>query len=171
MAKSLQYIPRVPTPQEELAAASAENAEALLEGLKLLSALHEHGVLDVLNKVVRGGGGLAGHTLGVLEGGSSTMLIRNLLEVVRVLTELDPQGVATLGRALNEGVNEGAKRVTRGERVGLGELVGLMRDPDVQVALTALFGTLKGFGHALRQAEAQVHEPVETRRTSEERIA
>ncbi|WP_102128000.1 DUF1641 domain-containing protein [Deinococcus planocerae] len=171
MAKSLQYTPRVRTPQEEVAEASAQNAEALVEGLKLLSALHDHGVLDVLNKVVRGGGGLAGESLHILERGSSTHVIRNLLEVVRVLTELDPQSVGALGRALNEGVNEGAKRVARGERVGVGELVGLMRDPDIQVALTALFGTLKGFGHALRQADAQMHEPVEERRTSGERLA
>ncbi|MEF2277367.1 DUF1641 domain-containing protein [Deinococcus sp. YIM 134068] len=153
MAKSLPYTPRVRTPQEELSEASAENAEALLEGLKLLRALHDHGVLDVLNRGVRGGGGMVGETLHVLERDDSTRLIRNLLEVGRAVSDLDPQNVGVLGRALGAGVNEGAIRVARGERVGLPELLGLLRDPDVQVALTALFGLLKGFGHALRTAE------------------
>ncbi|EYB67486.1 hypothetical protein DEIPH_ctg040orf0055 [Deinococcus phoenicis] len=169
MARSLNYVPPVPTPQEELTAASLENAEALLEGLRLLRALHEHGVLDMLNRVVRGGSGLTGQTLHTLEGVGGTVLIRNLLEVGRTLTELDPQSVGTLGRALNAGVNEGARRVAQGERVGLPELLGLLRDPDIQVALTALFGTLKGFGHALRTADAQRQEPTEERRTSGER--
>lgn len=160
MATHIEYQHRPPTPQELLAEAGndPQSAEALLEGLKLLRALHDHGVLDVANKLVRGGSGLAGGALEIMEGQSSVHLLRNLLEGARTLSELDPNTTGTLGRAVVRGVNEGARRVARSEGVGLGELMGLMRDKDVQIALGALFGTLKGFGRALREGQEELAE-------------
>jgi uncharacterized protein YjgD (DUF1641 family) len=153
MARSLDYTPRSPTPQQHLADAGAQNADALRAGVELLGSLHEHGVLDLLNKLVRGGSGLTGQTLHLLEGEGATRLIRTVLEAGHILADLDPRDVGTLGRALNAGVTEGARRAASGDKVSLGELLGLLRDPDIQVALAALFGTLKGFGQALRTAD------------------
>lgn len=161
MATHVEYQHRRATPQEELAAAPHDEAtaQAMLDGLQLLRSLHHHGVLDTANKLVRGGAGLTTGALHVLEGDSSTHLIRNLLEVARLLTALDPVATGTLGRALNAGVTEGSRRVARGEGVGLPELLGLLRDKDVQIALGALFGTLKGFGGALRAAQEEAEHP------------
>lgn len=153
MARSLDHTPRPPTPQQQLADAGAQNADALRAGVELLGSLHEHGVLDLLDKLVRGGSGLTGQTLHLLEGEGATRLIRTVLEAGRTLADLDPRDVGTLGRALNAGVTEGARRAAGAEKVGPVELLGLLRDPDVQVALAALFGTLKGFGQALRTSD------------------
>jgi len=169
MAERLTYTPRVPTPAERLAEAQHESSDALIEALALLQELHEHHVLETLVKLVRGSEGLVGKSLHVLEGDSSTRLLRNLLEVGRTVSELDPDAIGALGRAATQGVSEGARRVQKGEGVGLGELMGLLRDRDVQVALGALFGTLKGFGRALRDSRGETQETEAQRKPNEER--
>ena len=156
MAKPLEFTPRTPTPQEQLHTEVADSTEALLAGLHLLRQLHEHGVLDVAQKTVRGGEGLTASLLHILGGQSSTALLRNVTELRKTLSELDPAEVSVLGHAVTVGVHEGARHVASGKGVGLGELLGLLKDRDVQVALGAIFALLKGVGRALREANEEV---------------
>jgi len=167
MAQRITYTPRVKTPEETLAEAQNESNAALIEGLALLRELHEAGVLDTLVKLTRGGEGLLGKLLHTLEGDSATRLIRNVLELSRTASELDPDALGSLGRAANAGLIEGSKRAQKGEGVGLGELLGLLKDRDVQVALGALFGTLKGFGRSLRDSRGETEE-LPTQRRAEQ---
>ncbi len=168
MAQRLMYTPHVKTSEEKLAEAQHDSNAALLEGLALLRELHDAGVLETLVKLVRGGEGLLGKALHVLEGDSSTRLIRNFLELLRTTSEIDPEAFGALGKAATAGIGEGAKRVQKGEGVGLGELLGLLKDRDVQVALGALFGTLKGFGRSLRDSNGETQETSAQRRPDEE---
>ncbi|ALW88716.1 DUF1641 domain-containing protein [Deinococcus actinosclerus] len=156
MAKPLEFTPRTPTPQEQLHTEVADSTEALLAGLHLLRQLHEHGVLDVAQKTVRGGEGLTASLLHILGGQSSTALIRNVTELGKTLSALDPGEVSVLGHAVTVGVHEGARHVAAGKGIGLGELLGLLKDRDVQVALGAIFALLKGAGRALREANEAV---------------
>jgi len=156
MAKPLEFTPRTPTPQEQLHAEVADSTEALLAGLHLLRQLHEHGVLDVAQKTVRGGEGLTASLLHILGGQSSTALLRNVTELGKTLSELDPGEVSVLGHAVTVGVHEGARHVAAGKGIGLRELLGLLKDRDVQVALGAIFAILKGAGRALREANEAV---------------
>ncbi|WP_221089821.1 DUF1641 domain-containing protein [Deinococcus aquaedulcis] len=153
MAKPLDYAPRPPTPQERLQGEVEDSTEALLEGLTLLRALHDHGVLDVLGKTVRGGEGLSAALLHQLGGAGGTTLLRNVAELGKTLGTLDPREVGLLGHALTTGLNEGARHVAAGRGLGLGEVLALLKDRDVQVALGAIFALLKGMGRALRGAE------------------
>lgn len=92
----------------------ADSTEALLAGLHLLRQLHEHGVLDVAQKTVRGGEGLTASLLHILGGQSSTALLRNVTELGKTLSELDPGEVSVLGHAVTVGVHEGARHVAAG---------------------------------------------------------
>ena len=169
MAQPLAYTLPVKTPDERIDEARRDSSDALVETLRVVRELHDAGVLDTLVKLIRGSEGLLEQTLHILEGDSSTRLTRNLLELARTASELDPEALGTLGKAANAGVAEGAKRVQKGEGVGLGELLGLLRDRDVQVALGALFGTLKGFGHSLRDSRGETTEAEGQHRPNEER--
>ncbi|ULH16324.1 DUF1641 domain-containing protein [Deinococcus sp. KNUC1210] len=169
MAQRLTYTPRPRTADEIITEARNDSQDALLESLELLRELHAHGVLDTLVKLVRAGDGLTTKTLQMLEGDSATRLLRNVLELGRTFSELDPDSIGTLGKAADAGLREGARRVQAGEGVGLGELLGLLKDPDIQAALGALFGTLKGFGRALRDARGETTESEGQRRPDEEK--
>ncbi|WP_019587862.1 DUF1641 domain-containing protein [Deinococcus apachensis] len=156
MAKALDFDPRtlLPTPEERVAAGTAESADALLEAMELLRVLHEHRVLHTLVRVVQGGEGLAFHALEVLNEPGSVRAIRNALGAVKALGSIEPEALDTVTGALADGLQEGARRVREGERAGLGELLALVRDPDVGLALGALVGVLRGFGRGLREREA-----------------
>ena len=157
MAKPIPYTPKPKTPQEKYADAHFESAEALTESLRLVRDLHEAGVLDVLHKLIRGGEGLTSNLLSVLNEDSSVKLIRNVSELGRTLSTLEPMETAQLGRALAAGVNAGAQQVAPGKGVGLSDLLKLLGDHDVQLALGAVFGGLKGAGRALREARGETH--------------
>jgi uncharacterized protein YjgD (DUF1641 family) len=156
MAKALEFIPQPPTAQEQLDASVSDSAEALAESLRLLRELHEHGVLEVLVRLVRGGEGLSASALHLLAGESSTTLIKNVVELGKTASALNPDEVRVLGQAVSAGVSEGAKYVAefnaRNRGIGLPELLSMLRDRDVQLALGAVFGVLKGAGRALREA-------------------
>ncbi|GHF30042.1 uncharacterized protein YjgD (DUF1641 family) [Deinococcus metalli] len=156
MAKPLEFTPRTPTPQETLHAGVEDSTDALLEGLYVLRQLHAHGVLDVLGKTVRGGEGLVASLLHITGGESGTTLLRNVTEVGKTLSALDPREVSVLGHAVTVGVSEGARHVAAGKGLGLGEVLGLLKDRDVQVALGAVFAVLKGAGRALREADGEI---------------
>lgn len=161
MAKPIEYDARqlLPTAEERVAAGTAESADALVEALELLRELHEHKVLHTLVRVVRGGEGLAFQGLEILNEPASVRAVRNLLELVKALGSIEPQALSTVTHALGEGVREGARRVEANERVGLGELLSLARDPDVALALGALVGVLRGFGKALREGSSTPRVP------------
>ncbi|WP_161882417.1 DUF1641 domain-containing protein [Deinococcus alpinitundrae] len=152
MAKYIQYTPKPKTPQEKHAEAEFESAEARTESLKLLRELHEAGVLDVLSKLVRGGEGLTSSLLHTLTNDNTLAAIRSVTELGKTLGSLNPQAVGQLGAAVEAGISEGARRVAQGKGVGLGELLKLLSDRDVQLALGAVFGLLQGAGRSLREA-------------------
>ena len=157
MAKPIPYTPRPRTPQEKYADAHLESAEALTEGLKLLRDLHEAGVLDVLHKLIQGGEGLTATLLSTLNEPGAVTAIRNLSELGRTLSELEPAETAQLGRAVSAGVRQGAQQVAQGKGIGLTDLLKLLNDKDVQLALGAIFGGLQGAGRALREARGETH--------------
>lgn len=156
MAKPLEFTPRIPSPQETLHSEVEDSTDALLEGLYVLRQLHEHGVLEVLGKTVRGGEGLIASLLHITGGESGTTLLRNVTELGKTLSALDPREVGILGHAVTAGVSEGARHVAQGRGIGVGELLGLLKDRDVQVALGAIFALLKGAGRALREANGDI---------------
>lgn len=155
MAKPLNFTPRIPTPEERLQSAVHDSGPALEESLQLLRELHEHGVLELLVKVTRGGEGLTASLLQLLGGQSGVTALRNLSELGKTAAAVDPRELAALGQALAVGLSEGARHVASGRGVGLGELAGLLRDRDVQLALGAIFGVLKGAGRALRESRGE----------------
>ena len=158
MAKQIQYTPRPKTPVEKFEDAHVESAEALTEGLKLLRELHEAGVLDVLYKLTKGGEGLTGALFETLSSDSAVRSLRNVFELIKTLSNLDPQAVGQLGNAVSLGVTEGARSVAQGRGVGLTDVIKLLNDKDVQVALAALFALLKGVGRGLREARGDTHD-------------
>ncbi|WP_420597004.1 DUF1641 domain-containing protein [Deinococcus sp.] len=152
MAKHIPYTPTPKTPQEKYSDAEFESAEARTESLALLRELHEAGVLDVLIKLVKGGEGLTSTLLDTLSGPNTLSGLRNIVELGRTLGTLDSQAVGQLGAAVDAGVREGARSVAQAKGVGLTDVLKLLKDKDVQVALGAVFGLLKGLGHSLREA-------------------
>lgn len=152
MARAIDFTPRPQSPEEKLRESVQDSAPALEESLRLLRELHEHGVLDLLLKLTRGAEGLSASALTLLGGESGSTLLRNLAEGAKTLERIDSRELKVLGHAITTGLSEASRNVAQGQTVGVGELLALTRDRDVQIALGALTGLLRGFGRALREA-------------------
>lgn len=85
MAKPLNFDAHtlLPTAEERVAQGTVQSADALVEALELLRALHEHRVLHTLVRLVQGGEGLASQALEVLNEPGSVRALRNGLEGVK----------------------------------------------------------------------------------------
>lgn len=163
MPKPLEFTPRPPTPQEQLHTEIEDSAQALEESLRLLRELHEHGVLELLIKMVRGGEGLAVGALHTLGNDQVLLGMRTLIELSKALGSLYPGDIRQLAQGLGTAASAGARSAAQGTKVTPLEIPKLMMDPDVQLALGAVFGLLKGLGQGLREAQevASIHLPKE----------
>lgn len=155
MARAIDFTPRPKSPEEKLHESVQDSGPALEESLLLLRELHEHGVLELLIKLTRGAEGLSASVLTLLGGKSGSTLLRNVAEGAKTLERIDSRELKVLGHAITTGLNEGSRNVAQGKTVGVGELLALTRDRDVQIALGALTGILRGFGRALREAREE----------------
>lgn len=155
MAKAISYTPPVSTPAQRLETATQQAEPAVSEALELLGELHGHGVLELGIKLIRGGEGLTAGALDKLTGETSANLLRNLVEVGKLAGTVDPRELEILMTAVGSGVKEAARSVEAGERVTLPQAMRLLGDPDVQLALGAAFGLLRGVGASLRVEREQ----------------
>ncbi len=155
MAKPIELTHTPHTPQEKLETATLDSAQALQESLVLLRELHEHGVLELLIKLVRGGQGLAEGTLDTLDTHPQVLLgLRSLFKLAKALGHLEPADLQQLTLGLGSAARQGALSAARGERVTPLDLPRVLLDPDVQLALGTVFGLLRGMGQGLGQASA-----------------
>ncbi|GAA5500354.1 hypothetical protein Dxin01_00074 [Deinococcus xinjiangensis] len=152
MPKPIEFTPRLPTPQEQLHTEIEDSAQALEESLRLLRELHEHGVLELLIKLVRGGEGLAVGALHTLGSDQVLLAMRTVIELSKALGSLHPADIRQLAQGLGTAASAGARSAARGTKVTPLEIPKLLVDPDVQLALGAVFGLLKGLGQGLREA-------------------
>lgn len=152
MAQPIEFTPTPPTPEERLNTELHDSAAALAESLELLRELHEHGVLELLLGLVRGGEGLAEGALKTLGNEQVLLGLRSVIELSRVLGNLHPADIRQFAQGLGSAAEQGALNAAHGVKVTPLELPRLLTDPDVQLALGAIFGVLKGLGQGLREA-------------------
>lgn len=148
MAKPLSYTPTTRDPlQEEL----QRSGPALQEGLELLRELHERGALELALKLLRGGAGLSAATLELLAGESGERVLQGGFALARALAGTDPRTLERVLGGLGEGLASAAASAQAGERAGVLELAGALRDPDVQRGLGVAIALLGGLGRGLRE--------------------
>ncbi|MDO4264176.1 MAG: DUF1641 domain-containing protein, partial [Deinococcus sp.] len=110
-------------------------------------------------KLLRGGEGLTAAAIDKVTGETGTNIIRNVVELGKLAGSVDPAELELLLGALGGGVRQAARSIEAGERVTPAGALRQLTDPDVQLALGAVFGLLRGMGAGLRQAhEGRSHE-------------
>src|SRR5258705_7375581 len=95
---ALQLRPR--DPRAELAvrlrSAPSDHAEALLAAYAVLEGLHARGVLELLRGALGSGNELAELAVDAARGPESTRAVRNVLLLVNILREIEPELLADL---------------------------------------------------------------------------
>ncbi|MDR7000208.1 DUF1641 domain-containing protein [Neobacillus niacini] len=129
----------------------AENADGIKETIKLLQELHESGVLEALNRFIDAKEKVAKIAVGQLLRPPVTNAINNGMAAAGALTELNPEMTKKIMNGMTRGIQKAEKELRTNKKMGVFKLVKLMRDADINRALTFSLSLLQGIGAGLKE--------------------
>jgi uncharacterized protein YjgD (DUF1641 family) len=130
----------------------ALDADGLVEGLKLLQAMHDRGVLELLVAVFERGDRVLQKLVDLAAQPGTTQALKNLAVAMEMWSRLDSEDIQKLGHGVSAGFAHAAEGASP-KPLSIFELMRELKDPDVSAAVRAVLAFLKGFGQALREAE------------------
>jgi uncharacterized protein YjgD (DUF1641 family) len=137
MAKPIAYSPPPDVPD------AAEEAHDELD--RLLVALHERGVLRLLNGLLAAGPSVSAVALDGLNSPGGQRAVRNAAVLGEAATRIDPNDLETLARGVAHGIEMAGERLAQ-EPPSTISLAKALRDPDVRRGMNAMLGFLKALG-------------------------
>jgi uncharacterized protein YjgD (DUF1641 family) len=135
----------------ELQAALAEKDEALTKALDIIGELHSIGALEAANAMLEAKDKIASIALGQATREPVTNMINNLMGAAGVLTKMDPEVTTKLLDSVVAGVKQGGSFVESEEKVGVLDLMKVLKDPDINRAIGFGINFLKGMGQELKK--------------------
>jgi uncharacterized protein YjgD (DUF1641 family) len=155
MAKPVEFRP-IPRPAVEetkrkLDAAPLEHAEAVLNAYRTLQMLHDSNTLDMVRGLLGAGDTVLSESVSVITSPASMRAIRNLLILVNLAGEIDPQLLHSLADALAPVLKPASPAAEPPSLFALGKR---LFSRDVRRALAAGLAALEGLGRGLGQRQA-----------------
>jgi uncharacterized protein YjgD (DUF1641 family) len=140
---------------QQLIEMTAESRDALLSLLEILQELHNAGLLDFVQGLLK-----TRHKVGVLAMGQLNQpemhrIIKNGINTIQFLGELDPDQLQTMLNGVNKGLEKSTMNTKKGEQVSLWGLAKSIRDPDVKMSMSTMMAFLEGMGKGIKKD--QVH--------------
>jgi uncharacterized protein YjgD (DUF1641 family) len=129
--------------------APEEHAEAILAAYDLLQTLHDHGVLEMTRGVVGGSEKILEQAVEVASNPASIRSVRNLLLLVTAVSEIDPDLLSDLTRAIPKALKQA--NAEEAKPPGLFRLLCTFFNKDFRRGLAAFNDLLVGFGSNLEQ--------------------
>lgn len=151
----LEIPPRDPQRELEaqLARAPQEHAAALLAGYELLQTLHDRGVLEIVRGTVGGGEKILENAVAVAGGPAGIRAARNLILLITALSEVDPNLLSDLTRALPKALVQASTEEAK--PAGFFKLVFTFWNKDFRRGLAAFSDLLVMFGRNLSDKTSQ----------------
>ncbi len=138
MAKPIAFTP----PPADAPDATTEAREELDA---LLIALHERGVLRLLNGLLAAGPAVSTIALDGLNSPAGQRAVRNGVVLGEAATKIDPQALETVLTGAASGIAAAGERLTQ-EPPSAISLAKALRDPEVRRGMNVLLGFLKALG-------------------------
>jgi uncharacterized protein YjgD (DUF1641 family) len=135
---------------EDLKALLANNEEALSQIFNIVGELNDIGMLEVANSMLKAKEPIAKIVLGQVTREPVTNLINNMMGVAGALTELDPELTKKLVSSVLIGMDEGNKNLQSNKKIGILDLMKVLKDPDINRAIGFGLHFLKGMGKGLK---------------------
>lgn len=128
----------------------SNHSDGLNEGMKLIQELHKGGILEVIISLLQAKEKVAKIAVDQMVRPPVTNMINNAMAAAGALTELNPDFTEKLVKGLANGVKKAEEGLTNGEKVGLVQLLKVMKDPDINRTMTFGIHLLKGIGEGLK---------------------
>ena len=159
MAKPIRSIKRIELTEEQkkeqslesLLTEVAENKDSLLETLDLLQELHNSGILDGMNSLVKTKEEVAKIAVGQMTREPVTNMINNAMAAGGVLTQMDPEMTKKLMGSVAKGLEKAEQGLQSNSETGVLDLMKALKDPDMNRAITFGMNLLKGVGEGLKE--------------------
>ncbi|WEG12051.1 DUF1641 domain-containing protein [Pullulanibacillus sp. KACC 23026] len=167
MAKAITKLNKsVPDPVEEqrqaieqLMEMTADSRNALMETLEILQRLQEYGVLEALRAMLNQGHRVSALAIQQVNKPGTYNMIKNVFAMVEIMSALDLSGLGAMTGGVTKGIENASESLKTNEQINVWGLMKILKDPDVNAALTAGVSFLKGIGEHLRmQASEQASE-------------
>ncbi|PJN91169.1 DUF1641 domain-containing protein, partial [Bacillus sp. mrc49] len=129
----------------------SRNSDGIKETIKLLQELHDSGILGAINNLVEAKEDVAKIAVGQMLRPPVTNALNNAMAAAGVLTELDPETTQKLVGGLSKGLQRAEEGIQSNKKVGVFDLVKLLRDPDVNRVMRFTIDLLKGLGEGLKK--------------------
>ncbi|MGZ4111299.1 MAG: DUF1641 domain-containing protein [Tumebacillaceae bacterium] len=160
MAKATTRIEKsIPNPIEEqaqslgqLLQAITANKDALLLLLDIVKELHELGLLEAMQAMLKNRHDISLIGLAQLNKPGAARILKNGMNALQFLSSIDPAELEPLLKGVAGGVKYAAEADTSGQQMGLFGMVKTMRDPEVMASMQVLFHFLRGMGHEVQQS-------------------
>jgi uncharacterized protein YjgD (DUF1641 family) len=154
VAKAIQQIERAPVVPEDkasqdkeaLLAALLERREAIEKSIQFLQRADERGLLDMVTALVGQGDKVMGVVSRELNKSHNSAMLVHFVKLAEMIGELDIEKLQPLISKVNQGIEKADEIVSSGETTTLFDMLKALKDPEVNRAITALFGFLKGAG-------------------------
>ena len=158
MAKPIHMIKRIELTEEQkkeqslesLLTEVAQNKDSLVETLDLLQELHNSGILDGINSLVKTKEEVAKIAVGQMTREPVTNMINNAMAAGGVLTQMDPEMTKKLMGSVAKGLEKAEQGLQSNSTTGILDIMKALKDPDMNRAITFGLNLLKGIGEELK---------------------
>jgi uncharacterized protein YjgD (DUF1641 family) len=158
MAKPIHIIKRTELTEEQKKELSLEslltevvqNKDSLVETLDLLQELHNSGILDSINSLVKTKEKVAKIAVGQMTREPVTNMINNAMAAGGVLTQMDPEMTKKLMGSVAKGLERAEQGLQSNTTTGILDIMKALKDPDMNRAITFGLNLLKGIGEELK---------------------
>ncbi|QBP92010.1 DUF1641 domain-containing protein [Bacillus mycoides] len=136
---------------EDLKELLANNEEALHQMFNIVGELKDIGMLEAANSMLKAKEPITKIVLGQVTREPVTNLINNMMGAAGALTELDPELTKKLVGSVLTGMDEGNQHLQSNKKVGILDLMKVLKDPDINRAIGFGLHFLKGMGKGLKE--------------------
>jgi uncharacterized protein YjgD (DUF1641 family) len=136
---------------EDLKELLANNEEALNQMFNIVGELNDIGMLEAANSMLKAKEPIAKIVLGQVTREPVTNLINNMMGAAGALTELDPALTKKFIGSVLIGMDEGNQHLQSNKKVGILDLMKVLKDPDINRAIGFGLHFLKGMGKGLKE--------------------
>lgn len=134
---------------EELQTTIAEQQQALQQLIAITGNLHDAGMLDAVEAAIKAKDELAGIAVKQMSRDPMMNLIKHVMNASEALASIDAEKSTKLVESLKSGLSEAELADGNAQSVGIFDLIGALKDPDVNRAVKFGLNFLKGVGKEL----------------------
>lgn len=136
---------------EELLQQLGENQQAIEETIHLLAQLQKAGLLDAAVSLLAAKEDVSKIAVEQLNREPVKNALNNMMGAGEALSSVDPEVTKHVTSSLVTGLQFATDELAKGERTGVMDFFKVLRDPDINRAITFGFNFLKAFGQGLEK--------------------